>query len=798
MSDKSLVTPAFPDHTPPPPYIAVVMAPAATVTAADAELLGDFLAGDRSAFAEIVRRHAGLVHSAASRRAGDAAEDVTQAVFLTLLRKPRQAARAAGRPGGLAAWLLATARNLSNNAERRRRRRDHHERRAAVRHDTTIGGDPAAALLWREVAPLLDDAVLSLPAGDRAAVLMKFYEGRPATEIAAALGCSHDAARQRIVRGLKRLRRRLDARGVTVPSATLATLLAARAVRSAPHDLTAACCALAAGGTATVAALTLAQGTTVTTALILKLSAAATIAAVGTGLALSGAAAQPQAAQSQSAAPPPDRAAPAGDLAIGQVVERTLRDDADGTQRVDLDTGRVYAGTEALPPEQVGLIDAVPVLEGETIGLGGLRMAVQPVRSDLFDADPPPTQLVADLWRHSPTPNVYLDALGGLPRTFAFRTHDGTGGLLQITGLGGDPRPESIAFRYKVLANGEAAPAPRPTPQAEVGGVDVPAVLTEDQQRRASRIRLALQAVLQQVIAEGEEWPADLAAARRVAGDDWPAGLPQTLVYARPERDPASPVVGVLPVLFEATEFPEDDGNPYEPRPVVIVGFDDGSAFPVRDAAELDRLLERAGLAAEPEAGAKADEVMKRAILAYRDELAGMPPEQYRDKKDFTNVVDPAARPAAVAATAEALLAEHADDDLMAWRLRRLLADVARERGDAEAERRHVRDAIGAYPEVDYEDPLKHSSLQHLYNRLATLTAEAEGAAAGGGLILDGFRGDPRYVYVFTPPLEEMFGDAGEYQKFLRDLDGAHAAKIESEPQNARLLRVYRKRLRGL
>ena len=561
------------------------MAPAATVTAADADLLGDFLAGDRSAFAEIVRRHAGLVHSAASRRAGEAAEDVTQAVFLTLLRKPGQARRAARRPGGLAAWLLATARNLSNNAERGRRRRDHHERRAAVRHDTTIGGDPAEALLWREIAPLLDDAVLSLPAGDRAAILMKFYEDRPATEIAAALGCSHDAARQRVARGLKRLRRRLNARGVTVPSATLAALLAARAVRSAPHDLTAACASLAAGGTATVAALALVQGTTtMTTALILKLSAAATLAAVGTGLALSGAAAQQQAAQSQPATQPPDEAA--GNVAVGEVIERTLRDDADGTQLIDLDTGRVYADDPSLPDS----VDAGPLLDGETVGLRGLRMTVQPVRNDLFDADPPPAQLVADLWRRELTANPYLDALGGLPRTFAFRTRDGAGGLLQITGLGGGDRPESVDLRYKILTRGEPA-----TSDADP---DAPPPLAEAQEQRLLAFVGVLQAVAGHVIVDGGDWPEDLAGVRQVVGDDWPDRLPETLVYARPQRDPTAPV-GILPVLFETTEFPEDDAGPE--RPVVIVGFDDFSARPVHDAAELDRLLKRAGLAAPAE-----------------------------------------------------------------------------------------------------------------------------------------------------------------------------------------------------
>ena len=577
------------------------MAPAAPTIyeGNDAALLARFAESrDGRAFADLVRRHAGLIHSAALRRVGSAdAADVTQAAFLVLLRKPDQALRAANRPGGLAAWMLAITRNLCNNAQRRRRRREHHEREAAVPgDDATIGGDPVEALAWREVAPLLDDAVLSLPAGDRAAILMKFYENRPATEIAAALDVSHDAARQRIARALKKLRRRLDAKGVAVPSALLATLLTARAVRAAPPDLTVACCALATGGTATAAAIALTKGTTsMMTPLLLKLAAATTAGGltIAAGFGLRGtddpatrpAANPPAEAKNATVSPKP--------VAVGDVIERTLRDDREGTQQIDLDTGRVFAGDVELAVEEANLIDAVPVLEGETVGLGSLRMTAQPVRNDLFDADPPPAQLVADLWRRQLSANVYLDALGGLPRTFAFRTHDGTGGLLQITALGDGDRPESITFRYKVLAKGEAAPTPKRTPQIQVGGVDVAAALTEEQQRRASLIRLALQTMLQRVIVEGEDWPADLKAARRIAGDDWPPGLPDTLAYARPERDPAAPVVGVLPVLFERTTFPDNAS------PVVLVGFDDGSAFPVRDAGELRRLLDLAGTVAD-------------------------------------------------------------------------------------------------------------------------------------------------------------------------------------------------------
>src|SRR5678815_4432611 len=83
------------------------------------------------AFARLVARHADLVYHAALRRTRrpDLAEDVAQAVFITL-------ARSAGRlrpRGSLAAWLHQTALFASASALRSESRRRRHERAAA--HD---------------------------------------------------------------------------------------------------------------------------------------------------------------------------------------------------------------------------------------------------------------------------------------------------------------------------------------------------------------------------------------------------------------------------------------------------------------------------------------------------------------------------------------------------------------------------------------------------------------------------------------------------------------------------------------
>src|SRR4051812_17168387 len=95
----------------------------------DWELLEQFKgACCERAFGELVARHAGFVHATCRRRLRDAhlADDVTQAVFIVLARRPP--ARRDGLP--LAGWLYQTATYACKNAMRSKQRRDRHESNA--------------------------------------------------------------------------------------------------------------------------------------------------------------------------------------------------------------------------------------------------------------------------------------------------------------------------------------------------------------------------------------------------------------------------------------------------------------------------------------------------------------------------------------------------------------------------------------------------------------------------------------------------------------------------------------------
>jgi RNA polymerase sigma factor (sigma-70 family) len=248
----------------------------------DQQLLRDY-AGHRSepAFAELVRRHVDLVHSAAVRMVRDAhlAEDVTQGVFLALAH---QAGQLADRPV-LSGWLHRTAQNLAANTVRADVRRRVREQEAAIMNELSA---PAPDASWEEIAPQLDAALGELTETDRDAVLLRYFERKSAREMAGLLGLSDEAAQKRVNRAVERLRDHFAKRKVTIGTGGLAVVLSANAVQAAPAGLaatitTAAALAGTAAGTAT--ALVAVQ-TIVMTTLQKTIITAAFAVAAGAGI----------------------------------------------------------------------------------------------------------------------------------------------------------------------------------------------------------------------------------------------------------------------------------------------------------------------------------------------------------------------------------------------------------------------------------------------------------------------------------------------------------------------------------
>jgi len=215
---------------------------------------------DHSAFAELARRHMDLVYSSAARRVGDRhlAEDITQAVFMILARKPFSAARTSP----LSAWLLNTVRYATANALKTERRRLHHHALAArqASASTACSPNPSDVLVWQEVAAHVDDAVLALPARDRQAVLLRYFQDKSINDVAAAMNSTEGAVKQRLNRSIEKLRRKLTRRGAVLGAegaAGLSALLAEHILRAAParvlSGISAACTSASSASAASLA-----------------------------------------------------------------------------------------------------------------------------------------------------------------------------------------------------------------------------------------------------------------------------------------------------------------------------------------------------------------------------------------------------------------------------------------------------------------------------------------------------------------------------------------------------------------
>ncbi len=127
------------------------------------------------------------------------ADDCFQETFIAALRAyPRLRA-----DSNLRAWVLTIAHRKALDAHRARARR-------AVPTE-----DPAALDTRRAAVPAADEtlwtAVERLPSRQRSAVVLRYVADLPHRDIAAAMGCSEEAARRSLHEGLLKLRKVVSA-----------------------------------------------------------------------------------------------------------------------------------------------------------------------------------------------------------------------------------------------------------------------------------------------------------------------------------------------------------------------------------------------------------------------------------------------------------------------------------------------------------------------------------------------------------------------------------------------------------
>jgi RNA polymerase sigma-70 factor (ECF subfamily) len=174
----------------------------------DDDLLAGLVDGDPDAFSEFYRRRGPAVTAFFARRVSDreAAFDLTAETFAAVVVS---AGRFDPNQGPGVAWLLGIAAHKLTDSVRRSRVESDARRRLELEPVTMTDADLDDVDDARLAGPDLCDLVARLPADHRDAVTARIIDERSYQEIAADLECSEAVVRQRVHRGLRRLRDQL-------------------------------------------------------------------------------------------------------------------------------------------------------------------------------------------------------------------------------------------------------------------------------------------------------------------------------------------------------------------------------------------------------------------------------------------------------------------------------------------------------------------------------------------------------------------------------------------------------------
>ncbi|GEM_PF-4509197 len=166
---------------------------------------------DENAFAEIVRRYAGMVYAACYRVLHDKqlAEDATQETFLRLMRRPSHVSLSLGGWLHKAATQLAIDVSRSESA-RRRRERVHSQDRVEFLEDQKS---------WKEISETIDHAMVEVSDEARDLLVQHFILGRCQKEIAEERDVSVATICRRVNDAMEQLRGVLRRRGMSMPAA---------------------------------------------------------------------------------------------------------------------------------------------------------------------------------------------------------------------------------------------------------------------------------------------------------------------------------------------------------------------------------------------------------------------------------------------------------------------------------------------------------------------------------------------------------------------------------------------------
>ena len=203
-------------------------------TVNDAQLVLRYQKGrDERAFAEIVRRHGGMVRSVAKRLLDESeVDDAFQAAFFAFALRAEHLSEQVA----VAGWLHRAAYSCSADILRSKRRRgDHLERFASLLGSAPEVSEtnPSDHAANEELKRVIDRELARLPRDLRAAIVLCDLEGQTHKQAGEQLGVSSSTVSDRVAKARNRLRKRLIRQGITLSLGALASLAVATKESSA-------------------------------------------------------------------------------------------------------------------------------------------------------------------------------------------------------------------------------------------------------------------------------------------------------------------------------------------------------------------------------------------------------------------------------------------------------------------------------------------------------------------------------------------------------------------------------------
>ncbi|MGH9650567.1 MAG: RNA polymerase sigma factor, partial [Terriglobales bacterium] len=180
----------------------------------DAAIVAQVRRGDREAFRELVERHSRALFRLGHRMTGNTqdAEEVVQETFLRAFRR----LDGFESRSSFKTWLFRIATNCSLDVISRRRRAEevplYDPEREPVPELPLASQtpDPERAALSEEVGRRLAIAMRQLSPVERAAFVLRHFEGMSLEEIGNLLGLKRDNAKNSVFRAVRKIRRHLE------------------------------------------------------------------------------------------------------------------------------------------------------------------------------------------------------------------------------------------------------------------------------------------------------------------------------------------------------------------------------------------------------------------------------------------------------------------------------------------------------------------------------------------------------------------------------------------------------------